>query len=90
MTVIKVAADDQVMAFLVSAKKDAKISLETAKGKTLELSPGKYEVTGRGGKGREMSKKDKVKSVHRELNWLQLPEAPQLEKEKPSAGKEKK
>ncbi len=76
VTVIKVAADDAVVAFLCSAKKDAKITLETVKGKTLELSPGRYEVTSRAGKGREMSKKDKVKSVKRELVWITLPQAP--------------
>ncbi len=76
VTVIKVAADDAVVAFLASTRKDAKITLETIKGRTLELSPGRYEVTSRAGKGREMSKKDKVKSVKRELNWVQLPEAP--------------
>ena len=37
VTVIKVAPDDQVMAFLVSAKKDAKLQLETAKGKKLKV-----------------------------------------------------
>ena len=36
-----------------SSKKDAKILLETQKGKNLELSPGRYEVTSRAGKGRE-------------------------------------
>ncbi len=76
VTVIKVAPDDHVVGFLCSAKKDAKLSLETAKGKKLELSPGRYEVTSRAGKGREMSKKDKIKSVHRELQWLTLPEPP--------------
>jgi DNA gyrase subunit A len=63
----------------VSAKKDAKIELETVKGKKLELSPGRYEVTGRGGKGREMSKKDKVKTVHSPIEWVPLPE-PKAEK----------
>ena len=62
--------------FLCSAKKDAKLQLETTKGRSLELSPGRYEVTSRAGKGREMSKKDKVKSVKRELTWLTLPEVP--------------
>jgi DNA gyrase subunit A len=76
VTVIKVAPDDAVVAFLCSSKKDAKIELETNKGKKLELSPGRYEVTSRAGKGREMSKKDKVKAVHKELTWLTLPEAP--------------
>ena len=45
VTVIKVADDDEVMAFLCTSRKDAAISLETDKGKTLELSPGRYEVT---------------------------------------------
>ncbi|MBX7116606.1 MAG: DNA topoisomerase IV subunit A [Myxococcaceae bacterium] len=76
VTVIKVGADDHVVAFLASATKDAKIELETQKGKKLTLSPGRYEVTSRAGKGREMSKKDKVKSVSREVERLKLPEAP--------------
>ncbi|HEY0883078.1 MAG TPA: DNA topoisomerase IV subunit A [Archangium sp.] len=80
VTVIKTADDDQVMAFLCTSKKDAELTLETAKGKTLKLSPGKYEVTGRGGKGREMSKKDEVKSVNRPLELVSLPEAPKSDK----------
>ena len=74
VTVIKVAADDQVVAFLCTSKKDAAIELETTKGRTLTLSPGKYEVASRAGKGREMSKKDSVKAVRRALERLQLPE----------------
>jgi DNA gyrase subunit A len=74
VTVIKTAADDRVMAFLCSAKKDATLEIETGKGRKLTLSPGKYEVTSRGGKGREMSKKDKVKTVTRPLERVALPE----------------
>ena len=80
VTVIKTADDDQVVAFLCTSKKDAEITLETAKGRTLKLSPGKYEVTGRGGKGREMSKKDEVKTVNRPLELISLPEAPKSDK----------
>ena len=80
VTVIKVAADDQVAAFLCSSTKDAKLTLETQKGRTLELTPGRYGVSGRGGKGREMSKKDKVKSVSRPLERVSLPEPPKTEK----------
>jgi DNA gyrase subunit A len=80
--VIKAAADDAVIAFLCSSKKDATLELETTKGKTLTLSPGKYEVTSRGGKGREMSKKDKVKHVHRALERLALPEPPEKKEDK--------
>lgn len=82
VTVIKVGADDEVVAFLCSAKKDAALTLETAKGKTLTLSPGKYEVAGRAGKGREMSKKDSVKQVQRPLELVALPE-PEKKDEKP-------
>ncbi len=73
VTVIKVHPDDEVVAFLSSAKKDAAIALETAKGKTLSLSPGRYEVASRAGKGREMSKKDSVKAVSRPLEILAVP-----------------
>ncbi len=75
VTVIKTAPDDAVMAFLCTSKKDASLEIETQKGKKLTLSPGKYEVTSRGGKGREMSKKDKVKSINRPLERVTLPEA---------------
>ena len=80
VTVIKVGADDEVLAFLCTSKKDAELQLETAKGKTLKLTPGKYEVTSRAGKGREMSKKDSVKSVNRPLELVALPEAPKSDK----------
>jgi DNA gyrase subunit A len=90
VTVIKTAADDGVIAFLCSSKKDASLEIETTKGRKLTLSPGKYEVTSRGGKGREMSKKDKVKNVHRTLERLALPEAEKKDDEKPAKKGEKK
>ena len=80
VTVIKTADDDQVMTFLCTSKKDSEIVLETAKGKTLKFSPGRYEVTGRGGKGREMSKKDEIKTVSRPLEFVLLPEEPKNDK----------
>ena len=80
VTVIKVAPDDEVLAFLCTTKKDQAITLETTKGKTLTLSPGKYEVTSRAGKGREMSKKDAVKTVVREPLIVVLPESEKTEK----------
>jgi DNA gyrase subunit A len=72
--VIKVAADDKVIAFLCSADKQSSIKLESQKGKKLELTPGKYGTTSRGGKGREMSRKDKVKVIERPVDWVRLPE----------------
>jgi DNA gyrase subunit A len=80
VTVIKTAEDDQVMAFLCTSKKDAELNIETTKGKNLKLTPVRYEVTGRGGKGREMSKKDTVKSISRPLEFVTLPEAPKEKK----------
>jgi DNA gyrase subunit A len=80
VTVIKVAEGDQVMAFLCTSVKGAAITLETEKGKTLSLTPGRYEVTSRGGKGREMSKKDSVKSISRPLEVVTLPEPEKKEK----------
>ncbi len=80
VTVIKTADDDQVMAFLCTSKKDAEIEFETTKGRTLKLTPVRYEVTGRGGKGREMSKKDAIKSLKPRLELVLLPEAPKEKK----------
>ncbi len=80
VTVIKVQPDDEVAAFLCTARKDESIALETGKGRTLTLSPGKYEVTSRAGKGREMSKKDSVKTVVRSPLIVVLPETDKKEK----------
>ena len=75
VTVIKLSDDDKVVGFLCSARKDERLTVETQKGRTLELFPGRYEVTGRGGRGREMAKKDAVKSVQRAVTFIPLPEA---------------
>jgi DNA gyrase subunit A len=73
VTVMKLSTDDAVMGFVCSAKKDVSMSIETVKGKTLEVTPSKYGVTSRAGKGREMSKKDEVKRVIREPLLVPLP-----------------
>ncbi|MGQ0508844.1 MAG: DNA gyrase C-terminal beta-propeller domain-containing protein, partial [Myxococcaceae bacterium] len=81
VTVIKVEAGDRVVAFLSTASKKAPpLELETSKGKKLTLGIDTYEVSGRGGKGREMAKKEKVKLVAAPLNWIPLPEKPKEEK----------
>jgi DNA gyrase subunit A len=90
VTVIKVAPDDEVAAFLCTAKKDQAISLETSKGRTLELSPGRYEVTSRAGKGREMSKKDSVKSVVRPPLIVTLPETEKKDEKTDKSDKKEK
>ncbi len=75
VTVIKLAEDDAVVGFVCSSKKEVSLELETTKGKTLEVTPSKYGVTSRGGKGREMSRKDEVKRVIRGPELMVLPEA---------------
>jgi DNA gyrase subunit A len=74
VTVIKVEADDRVLAFLCTAAKDASIELETSKGRKLVLTPAKYEVSARGGRGREMARKETVKLLPMPLQWTPLPE----------------
>ena len=76
VTVIKVEEGDGVVDFLAvpPSQKDAKLEFETQKGRKLHLSPAKYEVTGRGGKGHEMSRKDAVEDVARPVVFIPLPE----------------
>ncbi|MBZ4417138.1 DNA topoisomerase (ATP-hydrolyzing) subunit A [Myxococcus sp. RHSTA-1-4] len=76
VTVLKLDEGDQVVDFLAvpPSNKDAKLEFETQKGRKLHLSPAKYEVTGRGGKGHEMSKKDAVEDVVRPIVFIPLPE----------------
>ncbi len=80
VTVIKLPPDDQVVAFLSTSKKANVLELETSKGKKLTLGIDTYELTARGGKGREMAKKEKVKLAASPLSWIPLPEKPKEEK----------
>ena len=76
VSVMKVDDGDRVVDFLVTypSNKTVGITFETQKGRKLTLHPGRYEVTGRGGKGHEMSRKDAVKEVVREPLFIPLPE----------------
>lgn len=76
VTVIKVDEGDRVVDFLAASpsQKDVGLTFETNKGRKLTLTPAKYGVTGRGGKGHEMSKKDAVKEVARPVTFIPLPE----------------
>ena len=58
VTLIKVDDDDAVLGFAVTAKseKDALIA-ETDGGKKISVGPGRYSVTGRGGKGHALGRK---------------------------------
>jgi DNA gyrase subunit A len=73
VTVIKVEKDDRVLAFLCTADKQQSLELETSKGRKLVLSPAKYELSARGGKGREMARKETVKLLAAPLQWTPLP-----------------
>jgi len=74
VTVIKVPAGDQVIAFLCTTDKEQRIELESSKGKKISLGVKTYELAARGGKGREMVKKDKVKVAQRQIAFVPLPE----------------
>jgi DNA gyrase subunit A len=87
VTVIKVPAGDQVIAFLCTTDKEQTIELESSKGgKKLSLGVKSYELAARGGKGREMVKKDKVKVAHRPIAFVPLPEAKTEEPALPATG----
>ena len=79
VTVIKVSGDDRVIAALVTSSKNAAVSLETAKGRKLELSAFGHEAASRGSKGRQLVKKDKVKPPAQAPVFVALP-APKEDK----------
>jgi DNA gyrase subunit A len=76
VSVIKVPEGDRVAAFIAASPgdKDVKLEFETDKGRSLTLTPARYEVTGRGGSGHEMSRKDRVKAVSTPVVFIPLPE----------------
>src|SRR4051812_3454712 len=62
VTVIKVADDDKVIAFLCTRDKQAVVPLETTKGRKLELTTFRQEPVSRGGKGHQLVKRDTLKA----------------------------
>ena len=59
VTVIKTAEGDRVLGFAVGDG----LTVETDKGKRIEVGPKRYEVTSRGGKGHALSKKDRIARI---------------------------
>ena len=53
---------------------DAVLEVETTKGRKLTLTPNRYEVTARGGRGHEMVKRDRLKLAALPILWTPLPE----------------
>jgi DNA gyrase subunit A len=51
---IKLSADDRLLGFIASAGDRDLLTVETTRGAEQTISTAKYEVTGRGGKGREL------------------------------------
>ncbi len=75
VTVIKVAPDDRVVAFLCTSDRDQVLELETEKGKKISLYVGRNEISARGGKGRPFFRTDKVKRVvTSQVVFVPLPE----------------
>ena len=69
---IKLGAGDRVLGFIASRGDRDLMTVETSRGAEQTVSTGKYEVTGRGGKGRELLQRGQFTRVV----WP-LPEAPQ-------------
>src|SRR5438067_4727447 len=59
----KVQADDKVLGFLCTADRKAELPLVESKGRSIELS--EREPSSRGGKGRQLVRKDTVKALSR-------------------------
>ena len=69
---IKLGQGDRVLGFLASSGDRDLMTVETSRGAEQTISTAKYEVTGRGGKGRELLQRGQFTRVI----WA-LPEAPQ-------------
>src|SRR5205823_5834012 len=69
---IKVAKDDRVLGFIASKGDRDLLTVETTRGAEQTISTAKYEVTGRGGKGRELLQRGRFTRIV----WP-VPDAPQ-------------
>jgi len=72
---IKVAKDDQVVGFRASRGDRDLLEVITGQGNRRTISTAKYEVTGRGGKGRKIMKRGRFASIERrQLELVSLEE----------------
>jgi DNA gyrase subunit A len=69
---IKLGQGDRVLGFIASSGDRDLMTVETSRGAEQTISTMKYEVTGRGGKGRELLQRGQFTRV-----IYPLPEAPQ-------------
>jgi DNA gyrase subunit A len=66
VTVIKVAEGDRVIGVGIAhgaSSRETPLTVESSTGRRLDIGPGSYEVTARGGKGRELFKRQTLKLV---------------------------
>ena len=65
VTMIKVAEGDEVVGFALGKPKDEEVLVaELESGKKIPIGPGRYQVSGRGGRGHVLARKAKVVRVH--------------------------
>jgi DNA gyrase subunit A len=67
---IKLAKDDRVLGFIASSGDRDLLTVETSRGAEQTISTGKYEVTSRGGKGRELLQRGQFTRILRPLPTL--------------------
>ena len=70
------SADDRVLGFIASTGDRDLLTVETSRGAEQTISTAKYEVTGRGGKGRELLQRGQFTRI-----VLPVPEAPETSAE---------
>jgi DNA gyrase subunit A len=64
VTMIKVGDDDGVVGFALGKPKDEEVLIaELESGKKIPVGPGRYHVSGRGGRGHVLARKAKVARV---------------------------
>ncbi len=69
------SGDDRVLGFVASTGERDLLRVETSRGSEQTISTAKYEVTGRGGKGRELLQRGQfTRVVPPEVENLQLPD----------------
>ena len=71
MLLIKLADEDRVLGFIASGGDRDILTVETTRGGEQTISTAKYDVTGRGGKGRELLQRGGFARIV----W-RMPEAP--------------
>src|SRR5262245_11899221 len=70
---IKLGKEDRVLGFIASAGDRDLLTVETTRGAEQTISTAKYEVTGRGGKGRELLQRGQFTKVIKPLPELPAP-----------------